>query len=58
MRLKYSQCRTPEDFARFEAELDALDQAYARQPEPPPPPADWEDEDTLLRKAALNRGQP
>ena len=58
MGLKYSQCKTPEDFARFEAELDAIDAAYARQPEPEPAPEDWEDEDATLRKAALNRGQP
>jgi hypothetical protein len=58
MGMKYRQCRTPEDFARFEAELDAIDEAYARQAQEVAPPADWVDEDAELRRAALNRGQP
>jgi hypothetical protein len=44
-------------------EARALDEAYARAAEfdaahAEEPPEEWEDEDELLRKAALNRGQP
>lgn len=56
--MRYRDCKTPEDLARFMAELDEIDAAYLRQPEPPEPPEDWEDEDETLRKAALSRGQP
>lgn len=57
-RAKYRDNMTPAEEAALMAEINAIEAAYARNPEPPPPPEDWEDEDDTLRRAALSRGQP
>ena len=61
--MKYRENMTKDELAKFMAEINALDAAYASAVEHDaqnmgPMPEEWEDEMAILRKAALNRGQP
>jgi len=64
-RLKYRDNMTADELRAFLGEIDALDAAYAAAAAHDatvaaahPVPDEWEDESEILRRAALNRGQP
>ena len=61
--MKYRENMTQAELAEFMAEINALDAIYASAyahdaQNMGPMPDEWEDEMAILRKAALNRGQP
>ncbi len=60
--MKYRENMTETELRAFLREIDALDAAYAsaaaHDAAQPAPPDEWEDEMEILRRAALNRGQP
>lgn len=61
--MKYRDNMSPEELAQFDAEIDALDSAYAAaaalDAQMPPCPEEWEDEMDYWRRAGLDsRGRP
>lgn len=61
--MKYRDNMTETELRAFMREINALHQAYADAAahdaaNTQPMPDEWEDETEILRRAALNRGQP
>jgi hypothetical protein len=56
--MKYRDNLTEAELKEFMDEVDALHQALSSMSIDEPMPDGYEDEDGLLRAAALNRGQP